>query len=159
MLGSRGARDAAAAVLSVLALLGAGCGGDEGDAGSEGSVEPISREEFISQADVICAEENGAIDAQAEEELAGGSGPTAEEIEAFINEVTLPSVSNQADEIEALGDPEGAEDQKAELVAALREAVSAAEEDPIGVTGPGPDNPFNEANEIAEEIGFEECGG
>ena len=107
--------------LSILALLFAlavalpvvGCGDDDdGDAGGDGGTttsagggEPLSKQEFISQADRICAQGDAEID-RAGQEFAGTSG---EEVDELVLTVIAPGYRDQIEQIRELTPPEGDE--------------------------------------------------
>jgi hypothetical protein len=155
-------------------LIAAGCGDDDDDtttssttttteAGATGATgatgEPLTKEEFIVEADAVCKAGDQKIDAGAQETFGGGGNPGKAEQEAFVVEVVIPSIQEQVDGIAALTPPEGDEDEVAAIVDAAQAAVDQIEEDPSALTGggSGPD-PFAEANKLAKEYGLEVCG-
>ena len=61
------------AASAAIALGAAGCGGDDEDgSSSESAAAPLSKEEFIAQADQICTDGNTAIDEAGQEQFASG---------------------------------------------------------------------------------------
>ena len=62
----------ALALVFALGLLAAGCGGDDDDADPAGSSEPLTKAEFIDQADTICSEANAETQEEVSEFLDGG---------------------------------------------------------------------------------------
>lgn len=133
----------------LVALLIAGCGSD--DSGSE-TAGPLTRDEFIAQADQICEAESQA----AEEELADyPEDPTEDEIRAAVTEIVVPSIDRQLESIGALEFPEGDEEEVGEILDQLREANDAVREDPLLVNSPV--GPFEEASQLAADYGMLNC--
>jgi len=156
-------------------LIAAGCGDDDDEttttttssatttAGATGATgatgEPLSKEEFIAEADAICKAGDREIDSQAQEFFPEGGSPGTAEEEAFVTEVLVPGVQEELDGIGALTPPEGDEDEVAAILDAAQEAIDQLEEDPSALTGAGsgPD-PFAEANQLATDYGLKVCG-
>lgn len=133
------------ALLLPLALLVTGCGGDE--------PEPLTKDEFATQANKICSDGNAELETAAEEL---GDEPTEEQIEEFVTDTVLPNLQEQHDELEDLAAPEGDEDEVEEILDALQEGIDGIEEDPAGAITSGED-PLAEASELAGEYGLTEC--
>jgi len=150
------------AVLVALAALAAGvagCGG--GDDGDTGTTASLTKAEFLKQADAICKRENSKLESEFEE-FAKESGfqgkePSKEQNVEVIEEVLVPNVSNQRDEIEELGAPDGEEDKVEAILDALGEGIEEVEGDPEAVLDPQSD-PFGKANELAGDYGLKACG-
>lgn len=138
------------ALLLSLSLVAAGCGGDDGGGGED--AEPISKADFTTQADKICADANAEIEAEAE---ALGAEPTQEQIEQFAVDILVPNIQGQHDDIADLGAPEGDEDDVEAILDALQEGIDAVEADPSLITSS--DDPLAEASELAGEYGLKEC--
>lgn len=148
--------------LTVLfaALALAACGGDDGD---DAGGEAISKQEFIEQADAVCAESadpQGEIQAQLE------SATSPDEAAAAYEE--LADVSQGInDEINALGRPEGDEEliddlaakqeQLVVLVNELAAAVRAEDQAEAAAVGTELNALVAEAGEIFDSYGFEVC--
>jgi hypothetical protein len=155
-----------AAVLAACAAIAAGavgCGGDDdstsGDettAATETVVTTadITKEEWIQQADQICADADADIGEQAQE--AGIDGNDEAELQDFIVDVVIPSNRDQEQQIRALGAPEGEEEAVTEILDALDAAVDQAEEDPESVTADSGE--FDEVTELAQDYGLVVCG-
>ena len=138
-----------ALLLSMTALV-AGCGGDDD---GDGADEPaaVSKTDFVTQANKICAEGNEVISSAATE-IAGE--PTDEQITEFADEVLVPNIQGQHDDIEALGAPEGDEDEVQAILDALQEGIDTVEADPSTITS---SDPFGDASQLAGDYGLEEC--
>ena len=153
--------------LALTAVVAVGCGDDDeetttaatgAETTTEATGEPLSKEEFIAQADQICSEGDAQIDQAAGETFAEGE-PTPEEEEAFVTDTALPNIQGQIDGIRALTPPEGDEKDVAAILDAAQTAIDEAEEDPslLGPGGEGSD-PFAKASKLAQDYGLEDCG-
>lgn len=144
------------AASAALALGAAGCGGDDEESSTvDSAAAPLSKEDFIAQADQICVDGDEAIDAAGQEAFASGE-PSDEELTQFFTETVLPNISDQVAEIRALGVPEGDEDEVAAILDSADQSVEDATADPGSLTGEG-DGPFAETNQLATDYGLEEC--
>jgi hypothetical protein len=153
--------------IAVSAALLGGCGDDEGapitpvegPTGATGEQGPLSRSEFIDQADDICLEANTAL---ANLEIGEGGSEAIASQELSITEGLY-------DSLRSLGDPpaEGNDDYE-DFLAATRDAIEALEQqelaakrgDPTGAdeAGSEADAALAEARGAASDYGFEECG-
>jgi hypothetical protein len=162
-------------VMTILALAGAGvalvatgCGGDDDDDTTAATTatttaaagEPLSKQEFIAEADTICSQGDREINQAANETFGGGQEPSQEEQEQFVTDTVLPNIQGQIDGIRALTPPEGDEDQVTAIVDAAQSGIDEVEQDPSAFTqqGGGSD-PFAEANRLAQDYGLTACGG
>lgn len=138
----------------VLGLALAACGDDDGDGGGE----PLTKEEFITAADQICAEGDAATEAQTEEILGNVQGaPSEEQLTELISDVLVPSLEQQADEIDALTPPEEDAETVDEIVSKLRDGIEEAKDDPVGLFE-GDGGSIAEAGILAQEYGLTDCG-
>lgn len=132
-------------------LLAAGCGGDD----ETETAAPLSKSEFVVQADAICAAGNKEID-QAFSELSQDSSQA--EFDQVVTETVIPSISGQIDDLRALGAPEGDEDQINAALDSAQEATDKAEEDPSILNDPQGEDPYTEAEQQLREYGITKCG-
>jgi hypothetical protein len=146
----------AALALSAVALLAAGCGGDD-EAPDTTVGTPLSKADFIAQADAICAEGSDTIDAAAAEEF-GTSRPSPEEGAAFVEDVVIPTLEDEANQIDELGPPNGDVDDVEALVEGLRGAIEEVEDNPEGILDGSARSTFADVNELAADYGLKECG-
>jgi hypothetical protein len=147
----------ALAALVALAALIAGCGG--GDETTDSATVTLTKAEFIKQGDAICKEGNEGNEAEAEE-FAEENGFTLEkasdeQLEEAVGEVLVPSLNQQAEELDALGAPEGDEEKVEEIVVALEDATEEIEDDPSLVFE---EKTLEEPNKLADAYGFKVCG-
>ncbi len=150
---------AAAAALVAVAALVTGCGG--GDDTTDATVT-LTKAEFIKQGDAICKEGNAEIEAGFEDfaeanDIPQNQEPSKTQGVEIVKSVIVPGVKQQAEEIRALGAPEGEEEQVEDLLDSLDAAVAEAEEDPEALFEENSD-PFADANQQATDYGFEVCG-
>jgi hypothetical protein len=147
---------ATAAALAGLALVVAGCGGGDSTTDTTAS---LSKAEFIKQADSICAATEKRGEAEIEEFLKEegieGEEPSEDVKEQLAEEIALPTISRQLQEIRALGFPEGSDGEEAEeVIEAAEEDVEAGEEEPsVLFSGEA----FKETNQMAKAYGFTTC--
>ena len=154
------------ALLAALgALAVAGCGGDDdttdttaGASGASGvSGAALTEQEWLTQADAICAAGNKEID-QAGNDLFGGQQPTDAQIEQFANDVLIPNVQGQHDAIEALTPPETMADDVTQLLDDLDAALNEVRDDPSSIAASDNAGPFAQVNQEAKDLGLKECG-
>lgn len=144
----------AALVLVVVA----GCGSGDDDEGGE-ETQTLTKVEFIEQGDKICEEAEERSESEAEQ-FAEDNGfelekASKEEIEEAITEVLVPALNQQAEEIKALGAPEGDEKRVEAIVAALQDGASEVADEPkLAFEG----QPLKEASRLAKDYGFKVCG-
>jgi hypothetical protein len=148
------------AALVALAAVVAGCGSSsdttESTEASE-STASISKPDFVKQANSICAtteeKSNEEVNEFFEEEgLSKGEKPSQELEEQAVEEIVLPTISSQLEEIRALGFP----DEKAEsILTSAEEDLEQAEEEPSAIFS---GNLFAQTNKEARAYGLTVCG-
>jgi hypothetical protein len=147
------------------ALIAAGCGDDDEDTttattteaatGETGATGPQS--EFAQQADEICREGDQEIDARARETFGDQQQePSQAEQQRFAEEIVIPNVEQQIEDVLALTPPEGEEELFDEFADQARSDLEKVQSDPSLITE-GSD-PFAETNELARELGLQVCG-
>jgi type IV pilus biogenesis protein CpaD/CtpE len=143
-------------VAAIAAALFAGCG--SGDDSS--SAESVSKEEFITKADVICkkgTERMQAAIARVLKDQRNLTKVSKDEQEEIVTTVMVPSVSREVKELRALGVPDGDDERVDAMITALEEGVETAERDPVVVTKSS-DAIFGIASRIGGEYGLAVCG-
>jgi hypothetical protein len=148
------------ALLAVLALavFAAGCGdGDEST-----STASITKTEFLAQGNAICKKGNQEIDSDFESfakkhDLQQSDGLTDAEATEASEEILIPNVQDQVDQIGELGAPEGQEAQVDAILAAVQKGIDELEADPTAIQGNS--DPFAEANKMAKDYGLTACAG
>jgi hypothetical protein len=139
--------------LAAVALLAA-CGGDDGP----------SKDEFIEEADAICAEGETKAEELGRDAFADPQNPTREEVLTLLQEA-VPIQRDIIDQVRALEQPADDED---EIDAFLTEAEQATNEvaeirDPQAAIAffestETPNDPFYEADQAAQDYGLKVCG-
>jgi hypothetical protein len=139
-----------AAVSAVLAA--AACGGGD---------DRLSREELVEEGDAICVEYESRVD-----EIEEIQGP--DDVERYVDEAR-PVIEEGTDELDALTPPEELEDDYDRWISLTREGVASLDElEAAAAAGDAEglqeiveslDDSEAEADSLAQEIGFQECGG
>ena len=145
-----------ALALAALAFAAAGCGGDDDegtDTGATGAtggaaVAPLTEQEFVSQAEEICDDASAELQEQ-------GTPSSPEELEGYVTDTLVPTVQDQLDAIGALSPPEGQEDEVEAFLDSAEQELDAIQADPTSIS----EQSFQETEQLAEEIGLDECGG
>jgi hypothetical protein len=152
--------------LAIAVIAGCGGGSDssstsgESTSSGDGGGSSISKAEFIKKADAICAKGSETANEEAEEFAEDNNvdteNPTPEQLEEVVSDVVAPNIQIEAEEIAALGAPQGDEAEVEAIVNSVEEAVSALEGDPSKV-GEG-ESPLAEATKLAKSYGLKNCG-
>lgn len=140
----------AVTIVGVLAL--AGCGGDDSSTSTQ-AAEPLTKSEFIAQADAICGEQNQIIEKAANETFSSGSAPTSEQIQEFADTM-VPALRAELEGIQALTPPEADQQEVDAMLASLQTGIEQIEGDP----GSLQNDPLAEASSRAQSYGLRVCG-
>ncbi len=168
-------RKIAAALVALLALVAviAGCGGGgsssdttgggataETGGSTESSGAAPTKAAFIKEGDKVCTDDenelNEEIEAFAKEnniDLEKGELSTDQESELF-QELVLPNIAKQGEDLAALTPPEGDEGKIEELTDTLAEEVEEAED----AGGKPSEDTLAGATKMAKAYGFKVCG-
>jgi hypothetical protein len=145
-----------------LALLLAGCGGGGGDEVVDEPVPaepaPLTKQEFLFEADRICFAVESQIEAAADD-YAGENPREADprDVRRVVNDVVVPRLRSEVETIALLEPPEGDEDEVQRILEATERGADALEKDPaIVLDGIPPD--LREAERLARAYGSKECG-
>jgi hypothetical protein len=137
----------AALAIAIAAFAVAGCG-DDGDETETSSAEPLSKEEFIAQADEICESGDAEIEQQALD-LGTGVDP-----DTLVTTVIVPRTRDQVEQIRTLVPPEGDEDEINEFLDTFDRGLDELENDPAILTKA---ETIAEARKLASDYGFKSC--
>jgi hypothetical protein len=126
----------------VVALLMAGCGGS--GSGSEVSVEtgPLTKAQFVEQADRLCEKSKAQLQRKfgallkSSVALAKSTGakPSAESLQTLhsdaVTTILIPTYGQMIDQISSLGAPSDDQEQVTAFLDAMQQALDEAEEHP-----------------------------
>ncbi len=147
-----------AVVALAAAALVAGCGGDEEpDDFSPVVSEPLSKVEFLREADRICFSSEARIEAAADDLVTARGDPDPAEVERIAIALVVPALEAEVTAIRALGAPPGDEEQVDAILAATEDGIAAIEADPRGLLD-GIPAPLRRAQRLAEAYGSQQCG-
>jgi hypothetical protein len=158
----------AALVCAASALAVAGCGGGDDSSSTTSAAStvsaatsatgaPLTKEEFIKQADALCKASNNEVDAQAQQ-VFGGQQPTNAQLTQFINETLIPSAEDEIAGIDALTPPAGDEDAVQAIIDAVNTAIDKVKANPQAVAASNNNAVFADADRLAVAYGLKVCG-
>ena len=148
-----------AATFALALTFGVGaCGGDDDEGGFSPVVaEPMSKVEFLREADRICVGAEAQIEAAADELALGKGRPDPAEVKRIALNVVVPALESEVAAIGALEPPPGDESEVQEILDATEAGIAELQQDPGDVSG-GPPAGLRRAQELAEAYGSRECG-
>jgi hypothetical protein len=140
--------------LMTAMLVAAGCGGDE---------DSLTKAEFVKKANAICTAGNEeiekGIESFIEDNSPGGKRLTDAQLTEGAEEVLVPSLRKQVDQIADLGTPSEDGEEAEEIVEGAEEALEEVEDEPaLAAPQTGDRDPFAEVNKMAREYGLDVCG-
>jgi hypothetical protein len=141
-----------------VALIAAGCGSS--DSTTE-STATLTKAEFVKQGNAICAAGNKEINAGFEKffnenEFSKKKQPTPAQIEEGTEEVVVPSVRKQIDELGELSAPEAEAQQFETLLENAEAQLEKGEEDPSLLADEN-NHLFASVNKEAKALGLVRC--
>ncbi|MDQ3729947.1 MAG: hypothetical protein M3355_10205 [Actinomycetota bacterium] len=146
-----------ATVLAVAALA-AGCGGDDDEGGFSPVVsEPVSKLEFLRQADEICVSTESQIEAAADDLVTAKKDPKPAEVERVALEIVVPALESEIAAIGALGAPEGDEEEVKAILDATEQGIAEIEADPQALLDGVPES-LSRAEKLSSQYGSRQCG-
>lgn len=141
----------------IAAALITGCGSDSSSKASESSA-PLTKAEFVKQAEQVCEREikakEKAVTEAAEQSAKQGSVPTAQDLGKVVELAVIPHYSKIVEELSQLSAPRGEEAKVAKLTDELEAALKAIKADPASATTK---NPFTPVNATLKAFGIEHC--
>ena len=149
---------AALGALCVVAVL-AGCGDGSNAAATEESSAPLSKAQFVNQAEDICLEEaekkEAAVAASFQElEAKGRKSLSPQDTSAVVEESVLPAYRNVVKRLAKLGAPHDDKAEVEKMIDEYESALQALEAEPGAATK---HNPFAKPDESAKAYGIEDC--
>jgi hypothetical protein len=135
-----------------------GCGDDDGpDDFSPVVVEPVSKVEFLREADRICVASETRIEAAADDLVTGRGETDPAEVERVATAIVVPALESEVRAIRALGAPDGDEREVAAILAATERGIAAIERDPRSLVD-GVPAALRRAERLAAAYGSRQCG-
>jgi hypothetical protein len=135
-----------AATIAVGAFI-AGCGG-----GSD------PKQDYISEADKICALGTFRIASEAQKRFGQTAAP-AKQAPKFSSAVVVPTLQTEVlARLRTLTPPEGEQQKTAAIWDALERGIDTLKADPSLLTEPNTGGAFDQANSLAQAYGFKQCG-
>jgi hypothetical protein len=140
-----------------IPLTASGCG--EGDSAGD-TTASISKAQFVKQANAICAKTNRELVDSSEEFLntkilRESKSLTKAQVIA-LSKLALPPITEQVEELRALGAPAGDEGKVDAILSAAEEAIEKGERDPAAIYG-ADGGAFAKANQLSSAYGLEKC--
>ncbi len=133
-----------------------GCGGGEA---SDANDKTPTKKEFVKKASAACekakGEEIAALRNYLDQEP---NGNEKKYVERAGQEIAIPFLDGEAEELAAFDPPAGDENEIDAIVAAIEAGVEKAEEAPLDLEKPPGSNPLAEAEKLARAYGLKVCG-
>ena len=140
----------------VAAMVGCG-GGDKETTYPPGVSQPLTKVEFLREADRICYSSEAQIEAAADDLVGRKGGPDPAEVERVALDVAVPALEAEVAAIDAIGVPKGDEAKVRAILDATEKGIAQIEADPRGLVD-GPPPGLREAQRLAEAYGSKQCG-
>jgi hypothetical protein len=148
------------AVVGVCGALAVGCGGGDdtsttvstSSSTTVASAPALTKEQFIAQADAICAAGDKSINS-AIKALGSTGQPSQADLQQFAT-VAVPTLQEEVDAIGALPPPGGDTDEVSAILDAVQNGVDQIKSDPSSIES----DPLQDASQLAQEYGLQECG-
>jgi hypothetical protein len=143
-------------VLCLLAVaVFAGCGSDDNtNAAAEEAEAPLTKAEFVKQAEQICTkglkEKEQAVSAA----LKKGAASNPKGIEKLVEETIIPSYQRIVEQLGELGVPKEGEAEVEKIVSDFESALDTVESEPVKASKK---NPFLTVDKAAADYGIETC--
>ena len=143
--------------LGAIALIAlAGCGGDDGTTSTFVEPPPLTKAEFLAEADRICHAVEAQIEAAADD-YAGEEKPDPAEVRRVVTRVVVPKLRSEASTIRLLDPPPEDLEEIEAILAATERGADALEADPQSALDGIPDD-LREAERLARAYGSKQCG-
>jgi hypothetical protein len=147
------------ATFAVAALALASCGDASGHPGYSPVVsEPLSKVEFLRQADQICNASEAQIEAAADGLVSGPGKPDPAEVKRVATSIVVPRLQAEIAAIRALGAPPGDEAKVQAILDATQDGVDQIDADPEGLVDGQVPRGLRDAEKLARAYGSQECG-
>jgi hypothetical protein len=143
-------------LLAVAAL--AGCGSEETTTSTDaGEPEPLSKAEFLHEADRICFAVESQIEAAADDVVSGRDDPPPAEVRRLVHRIVVPRLRSEVETIALLDPPADDLGVVERILDATERGADRLEADPLAATE-GLPAPLRRAERLASAYGSEQCG-
>ncbi len=144
-----------AILISVLmvAAFAAGCGDDD----SSADADSPTKAEFVKEATTYCKNLYKEVQKQlaAASEAQEGVPASGNQEKQLVNNIIVPTLNKQAEQLSEFGAPEGDEAQVEEIIEGLEKVAKEAEENPVGALSKS--DPFFEVDQLMKDYGLDAC--
>lgn len=152
----------ALAGIVAIAVIAAGCGGGSDSSSSDSdSSSSLTKAEYIKQGDAVC--KKGAVEIEAglksyakENDINLKVKVKNPQVEELSENVIIPGINDQLDDLRALSIPSEDEELAKELLDALEKGIEKGEQEPVAFLAEG--KSLTKAGDLAKEYGFKVCG-
>lgn len=137
-----------------------GCGGDDDSSSADAAGDSLGKAAFVKQANEACLEEREDSFEQVaayQKKHRGEGGSQEEQMRRAIRAVLLSTIAAEIADLEALGMPEGDEQQVEAILASLEDAHEEAEEQTKTDPSKEVEDYFGAANKKLAGYGLESC--
>jgi hypothetical protein len=145
---------ATAFVLAAAAITG--CGGGDDESPTVAGSRPITRAEFVAEADRICHSANAQIEAAADELATADREPPPARVRQVVLSIVVPTLGSEVAAIRSLGSPPSDEARVERILASTERGIRQLRADPAAVLD-RPPPALREAGRLARAYGSEEC--
>ncbi len=142
MSGAASRRRRVTVVVACVAVAASACG------------DGPSKDEFLKEANAVCAKHRATIEAAASKVLGGGKLPSPQQFGKLAKETILPQLTAQFRELRPIEAPDDLADAFTNFVSRGDKAVAAIRKDPSTLTNP--DN-FAAANRQSDKTGLSDA--
>ena len=153
-------RVAPALIVVALALAAAGCGDDDSDSAATTTTTALTKDEYVSEANRICKKQDDKIERASQQFFADAPNnqePPASEVAEFGQKTVFPAIQDEIDRIEALGAPEGDEDEIKAMLDAAKSGLAELEQNPNQLEKGGIASSFEEFQKLASAYDLDQC--
>ena len=149
-------RGFAASAIAGLAIPLGGCGGDEPARPSPDQPAPLTKREFLFEADRICFAVESQIEAAADD-LSGSRDPDPAQVRRVVKRIVVPKLRSEVNAIRLLEPPPADRAEVERILAATERGAQALRLDPLAVLD-GVPAALRRAERLARAYGSSECG-
>jgi hypothetical protein len=141
-----------------VAALGIGCGDDDDNGNGGGGGESLTKAEYIKRGDALCRQGDREIEREGESRFGDAEQePSRADLVEFVEDAVVPNIEDQISELRDLPVPEGDEETVNAIYDEADQAIESIKDNPEAAIEQEA-SPFEQANRLARDYGFKECG-